>query len=576
MRILVLQLARFGDIYQTWPVLRALQRTRPDAELHVLVRARFQDALAGFPAATVHAWPTQDILEPILNGDGSKPDEAQAEAIARFERAAEPLTGSPFDLIINLSFSPFSSYLTDFLTAGECEVRGYTRHPDGHFHIPDDSSAYFYAQAGVGRANRYHVTELFAAVAGVDLIDEDHWIEAPRPASDRRGIVVHLGASTEDKTYLPERWVSVLREVLSLSEENVTLVGSAGERPLCQTVAAQAGSDRVLNRAGESTLSELMNWIGSARLVIGADSAPVHMATLTDTPYLNLSADCVNFWETGPRSAGSRVLYAPSLQAIKPERVAQEALAMLKGEGPAGPCAVRESLSSGYLPQQMQFDDFSWRLIEALYTGSEYPKAGRREDALAFQRLFELSELALHQLDRWDSGKTRSTAAQVLAQIDQLLPEITRLNPRIEPAIQWFETERIRIPPGEAQATLARTRAAFENLRWVAAVYREYQEPEQEYRRAAALCAEIVPELREYQFARVQSAVQSLISVLQELARHSTKVGGASWSSVLSDLDTCLSSRDFIAFADFLEWKLAPALRSELTRRETLPPDVLS
>ncbi len=249
---------------------------------------------------------------------------------------------------------------------------------------------------------------------------------------------------------------------------------------------------------------------------------------------------------------------------------------MIRQQPPTGPCAIRDSLESPYRLHELRFDDFSWRLVEALYTGTDYPKAERREDVVAFQRLVELSELACHQLDRWNDPKARSTAAQVLAQVDQLLPEISRLNPRIEPVVQWFETQRLRIPPGEASATLQRTRKAFDDLRLVAEVYREFQDPKVELRRALALVSECAPELREYQFAAVEAAVQSLITILQELARHSTKVGTKSWSSVLQEFDEHLSGRDFIAVADFLEWKLAPALRAQLTERETLYPDVLS
>ena len=47
MRILVLQLARFGDIFQTWPTLKALRRQHPESEIHFLVRSRFSEAASG-------------------------------------------------------------------------------------------------------------------------------------------------------------------------------------------------------------------------------------------------------------------------------------------------------------------------------------------------------------------------------------------------------------------------------------------------------------------------------------------------------------------------------------------------
>src|SRR5205807_1295099 len=74
---------------------------------------------------------------------------------AELKSFLQPLCEANFDTIINLSFSPASSFLTDYLASSRTDVRGYTRHSDGHFNIPDDTSAYFYAQVGIGRANRY-------------------------------------------------------------------------------------------------------------------------------------------------------------------------------------------------------------------------------------------------------------------------------------------------------------------------------------------------------------------------------------------------------------------------------------
>src|SRR4051812_2953965 len=100
MRILVLQLARFGDIYQTWPTLQALKRKHPGCELHVLVRSRFKEAAQDFPGITVHALPTQDILRPLFEAQPLEDSHTELKAFL------QPLCDGSFDSIINLSFSP--------------------------------------------------------------------------------------------------------------------------------------------------------------------------------------------------------------------------------------------------------------------------------------------------------------------------------------------------------------------------------------------------------------------------------------------------------------------------------------
>jgi heptosyltransferase-3 len=556
MRILVLQLARFGDIYQTWPTFRGLKRKFPDGELHILVRERFKAATEGLEGVTVHALPTAEILRPLLEGG------SLADADQELKTFLGALTCESFDQIINLSFSPVSSYLTDFLASSRTEVRGYTRHADGHFHIPDDTSSYFHAQVGIGRGNRYHVTEIFASVAGVDLVSED--FQGTDIHGPRHGVVAHLGASTEEKRYPPELWVETLREFAPSDKAPVTLIGSGSERGLSETVEAQLHNENVRNFVGQTQLNDLFSIVGTASLLIGADSAPIHIAALTSTPVLNISSSAVNFWETGPLSGGSRVLYHNDSAKIKPLAIAREAQAMLRGEMPIEPVALREQILQPFTLHGLAFPEFRWELIQALYTGSTYPAVTAREDRLAFQRLFELSELALQQLARWNHPPERQSAARILAQVDQMLGDVARLNANVEPVIQWFETQRLRIPPGSPEDTLARTVTAFQDLFWVVSVYRENCGVKETAQKAIALCQECAPEIREHNMHAVSDSFQSLVSALQELARHSTKVADASWSSVLDEMNTSLANRDFVALADFLEWKMIPALNAAM------------
>ena len=563
MRILVLQLARFGDIYQTWPTLNALRRTYPGAEVHVLVRHRFRQALDNLDFVRVHVLPTAEVLEPIYE-DGD-----EMRALNRLSSILETLAAQKFSRVINLSFSPLSSFVTDYLSDATVSVAGYSRFADGFFNPTDDFSAYFYAQVGVGRANRYHLTDLFAGVAGVELEDAD-FRALPEPSA-RRGVVVHLGASQIEKTYAPEKWAEVLTELRKLTAEPVTLIGSAAERALSAAVIARAQIKDVIDRTGETTLPELFDVLNQAKLMIGADSGPVHIAALTATPVCNLSSRAVNFWETGPVSAGSRVLWAEEVDHVEPARVAREAASMLSGSAPVGPCAVRVARAEPFQLHQMSGgDDFRWALIEALYTGTPYPSTEAQLDLLAFQRLHELAELALENLARWD-GPGRAAAAQQLSLVDDLLPEIAKMNGRVEPVVQWFQTQRLRVGPGAADAILVRTKTLFEELRTISAVFFTPVETIDGIRQAIALGADIAPALREYDFANVETRFHELIAVLHELAARSTNVGpetAAGWSTLVSSLGEALAARDFIELADRLEFELPRELQS-------LVPDVL-
>lgn len=554
MRILVLQLARFGDIYQTWPTLNALKRQYPEAELHVLIRQRFREALDGFPGIVEHCWPTVEILEPIfLRGSVD-------EALQRLRPILGDLEALAFDRVINLSFSPLSSFITDFLSRETTVVTGYTRHSDGFLSLPDDASAYFFAQGEIGRSNRFHITSIFASVAQVDLQEEDFRAIATK-VERKAKVMIHLGASQSLRIYPAELWVKFLKSVVPTTDCEWILVGAPNERAVAETVCSLVGHPRLKNQCGSTSLPELMKDLSEARMLVGCDSAPAQMASLVQTPVLQLSSATANFWTTGPTSAGSRVVYSTSLDEIPPERIAAEALSMLASEIPAGPCALRIHPLEQYSLHKLQFDDFAWNLIEALYTQNSYPRCEREEDLLAFQRLFELAELALQHIDHLNDPDRGKTAREILDQIDPLITEVGRQNRNVDPLVQWFDTERLRMPPGSSQEIFALTKKLFTDLLTITSVYRRFSNDLKEVCASAVeLCRQCAPAIRNFQFAEVQDQFQKLVSTLHELSRHSTKVGERDWSVLLHGLNVALDRRDLIELADQLEYEVVPAL----------------
>ncbi len=559
MRILVLQLARFGDIFQTWPTIKALRRQNPAAEVHILVRERFASAMVGLEGVHVHVLPTAQILGPVLaSGDTDA-------ALAQMQQVMASLRLTPFSQIINLSFSPLSSYLTEALAEETTKISGYTRHSDGYLAIPDETSAYFYAQVGVGRFNRYHVTELFAAVAGVELAVSDFSMERPIHTA-RQGVVVHLGASQQSKAYPPEMWIDVLCQLLKQAPDlRITLIGSLEDRALAATVCRQVNNSMLKNLVGETQLQELFEVIGQSRLLIGADSAPVHIASLVQTPVLNLSCAQVNFWETGPCSADSRVLYADDLSEISPSCVAEETAWILAEQPLTQAIAHRMKTLVPYSVHQQFNDEFEWQLIQALYVSGDYPQLQTSADQLAIRRLHELTEMALEVMAQWHVKDARARHTQTLDQVDTLILQVGHCAPALQPLLEWFQTQRLRLGPATPEQTLEKTQQIFNEFSLITSIYLPAENQAELLQTAINLCLECSVELREYNFAKIESHFNTLVSSIHQLASSSTNVQPeSSWTKVLEGFKHNMEQQDYIALADCLEWELAPSLEERV------------
>jgi hypothetical protein len=148
MRTLILLPASDDEIYFVWPALRALKRNRLDGEIHLVLAQGSGERLPPHEGFLIHVADTLDT-------------------------AMKSLAPCEFDEIFNLSFSKEGRELTARLTGPRTRVCGCTSHADGTLAIPDDSSAYVYAQTGPGRPNRYHRTAIYAAIVGVELTDQD-------------------------------------------------------------------------------------------------------------------------------------------------------------------------------------------------------------------------------------------------------------------------------------------------------------------------------------------------------------------------------------------------------------------
>ena len=448
MKILVLQLARLGDIYMSWPALRALRRTYPSAEIHLLTRPRFEGAVEGLEAIDHHhTLRVSTILSPLVQ---KEPD--CETALERLNASIENLKEKQFDWIVNLTFSPVSSYLTHALSTAQTQVSGYTRYSDGTLCLPDDMSSYFYAQIGSEKPNRVHLADFFAALLKLDYVESD-WCAPTLSANEAlnlppRYVVLHVGASEAHKSLSATHWIEVLRTYVSeFSDIPLVLIGSKEERVVADEIQSKIGNHSVYNLAGETHIKDIFHILTQAELLIGCDSAPIHMASLTDTPTFNVSIGRVNFWETGPKASLSFIYRAESLESLGTSHLGSVICQTLRGELNSELWMRAGGLVS-YFREELPEKSFSWNLIQALYLGGAFPMAEKIEILQGADRLAQMNDLALSQI-ALISERGLNSVGPILDRVEEVIESVGKIVPELAPYISWYQAEKVRIGPGD-------------------------------------------------------------------------------------------------------------------------------
>ncbi len=473
MKILVIQLARLGDIYISWPTLRALKRTHPQAEIHLLTRMSFSEATNGLDGISKF-WnlSPQDVLEPIIGKDKNL-----NLSLHRMESFISPIRDINFDWIINLTFSPFSSFLTQAISSEKSRVSGYTRDEFGYLKFPDQISCYFYSQVGLEKANRVHLADIFVALIGQVFVPED-WrpplLVASKSKLPDNYITIHIGASQEAKNLRGFQWAKIARGLLrKLSTHHIVLVGGPKDRDVANEIISQIQDPedkaRVLDFVGKVPLREVFTILSTSDLLLGVDSVAIHIASIMDTPTYNISVGPVKFWETGPKATKSFVDRYPSVDGVSSEQIIDNICAINIQESPHQLIVRSDGLESYVAPQSKE-EAFGWDLVRALYFGSSFPLADNFEFFEAALKVYDVCDVAIQTL-KSEAAINPKTLSNIIDSTEEILKKISCLVLSMEPIISWFEGEKIKIPHGSRQEVVSQTIKVYENLKYVIVMY---------------------------------------------------------------------------------------------------------
>jgi len=307
-RLLVLQLARMGDILQTIPLIRRLRLLHPQARLEVLSDRMGPEVLAGCREVDEVLPLDLEGLYGTLSGDFRRAYAALAARVEEWRRRR-------FDRIYNLNFSPLTVRLSYLL--GASEVSGYRPVPGGRGWRRDPWLAYIYGLVHARRVNRINLGDVFRwlepgkGIAGVGL-------DQPRRARPLPGvgpwtIALQLGSQHAQRRWPLEYYGRLAERLICDYEARIVLLGTAAERRLGRQLVRELPTshrDRVENLQGRTDLAQLREQVRQSSLLITGDTGTMHLAATEGTPVLALFLGPAQGFETGPYGLGHHVLQA--------------------------------------------------------------------------------------------------------------------------------------------------------------------------------------------------------------------------------------------------------------------------
>ncbi len=293
----ILQMTRFGDIIQTAQAIEELRTTHPQYRIILIARTQFAkplDFLLRKNFDKVYHLDTKKIFNNSeINGIKNSLD-----CLNQF---LGEISNEKIDVLINLSFSKSSSYLSSLIKS---------QHKIGTFfdlnnkiQINDKWSQLVYSTVMRGSLNPYSMVDIFKNIIGIKSPEKK---SVSRIMTARNNtIIMHPFASQERKAWRAEKWVEVIYRTLKDNENfTIQIVGAKNEilksqliteNPLLKTLG-----NRIQNLTGKTTLAELTMELKKAKLFVGHDSMVGHLAALSETTTLTISLGSVRPHETTP------------------------------------------------------------------------------------------------------------------------------------------------------------------------------------------------------------------------------------------------------------------------------------
>jgi heptosyltransferase III len=283
-RVLFIRLRNLGEAVLDTANLRALKRFRPDLQITTLVEAIYTDLYDADP----------DLKAiPLTRGSQDK----RSSLTSRLS-IIQTIRRHKFTAVINLHGGPTSAQLT-FMSGAKHRI-GASHFRNGYAYnlrVPPSEEI-------LGRTNLHTVESQFGWFKWLGLPNETpaptQLFVADNPRTTARAKLQAAGvdqhqpyailAPTNEfytKRWMPERYAAIAEQLIARGYQ-VVLTGAPTAEQIAQVTSVQAATSQNLTSLTSLSIGELMAVIADAKVFIGNDSGPAHIAAAVKTPLVVL------------------------------------------------------------------------------------------------------------------------------------------------------------------------------------------------------------------------------------------------------------------------------------------------
>lgn len=258
MKILVRLPNWLGDMVMSVGFIDQLYRFYPDAEVSVIVKKGLEGLLHYFPPIR------QELVFNKAELKGLRGAWKFGKGIKKREQ---------FDLFFSLPDS-LSAAVMGFATGATKRI-GFKKEMRGFF-----LTHTYQKPTGIHRVEEY-----------ISLLEKFHSqkttgakVELLHSFSKKNYVIVNINSEASSRRLTVSKAVELIGALKNAIAEKIILIGAPKERAFIDGVLQLLPKETVINKAGKTSLPELIEWIASARLMLTTDSGPAHLANALGVP----------------------------------------------------------------------------------------------------------------------------------------------------------------------------------------------------------------------------------------------------------------------------------------------------